>query len=63
MQQIKKLTVVRATSGNLILMDYIEKVLEKLKEWTRKLVEALFGPQVQPEPEPIPIPVNDRSRR
>ena len=53
----------RVTSGNLILMDYIEKVLEKLKEWTRKLVEALFGPQVQPEPEPIPIPVNDRSRR
>ena len=49
--------------NSLILMDFIEKVLEKLKEWTRKLVEALFGPQVQPEPEPIPIPVNDRSRR
>ena len=44
-------------------MDYIEKVLEKLKEWTRKLVEALLGPQAQPELEPIPIPVNDRSRR
>lgn len=44
-------------------MDYIEKILEKLKEWTRKLVEALLGPQAQPELEPIPIPVNDRSRR
>jgi len=44
-------------------MDYIEKVLEKLKEWTGKLVEALLGPQAQPELEPIPIPVNDRSRR
>ena len=44
-------------------MNYIEKVLEKLKEWTRKLVEALLGPQAQPELEPIPIPVNDRSRR
>ncbi|BAU41345.1 MULTISPECIES: hypothetical protein [Cyanophyceae] len=44
-------------------MDYIDKVLEKLKEWARKLVEALLGPDVQPEPEPIPIPVDDRSRR
>ncbi|WP_448604313.1 hypothetical protein [Thermoleptolyngbya sp.] len=44
-------------------MDYIDKVLEKLKEWARKLVEALLGPDVQPEPEPIPIPVDDRGRR
>jgi predicted RNase H-like HicB family nuclease len=44
-------------------MDYIEKVLEKLKEWARKLVEALLGPEAEPEPEPIPIPVNDRTRR
>lgn len=44
-------------------MDYIEKVLEKLKEWTRKLIEAMLGPEPEPEPEPIPIPVNDRSRR
>jgi hypothetical protein len=45
------------------LMDYIDKVLEKLKEWARKLVEALLGPDAQPEPEPIPIPVRDRNRR
>ncbi len=44
-------------------MDYLEKVLEKIKEWTRKLIEALLGPDVQPEPEPIPIPVNDPQRR
>jgi hypothetical protein len=44
-------------------MDYIEKVLEKLKEWARRLVEALLGPESQPEPEPIPIPVNERGRR
>jgi len=44
-------------------MDYIDKVLEKLKEWARKLVEALLGPDVQPEPEPAPIPVDDRGRR
>lgn len=44
-------------------MDYLEKVLEKLKEWTRKLIEALLGPEAQPEPEPIPIPVNDPQRR
>ena len=43
--------------------DYIEKVLEKLKEWARKLIETLLGPEVQPEPEPIPIPVNNPGRR
>ena len=44
-------------------MDYIDKILEKLKEWARKLIEALLGPDVQPEPEPIPIPVRDSQRR
>jgi hypothetical protein len=44
-------------------MEYIEKVLEKLREWARKLIEALLGPDAQPEPEPIPIPVRDPERR
>jgi hypothetical protein len=44
-------------------MDYLEKVLEKVKEWARRLIEALLGPEAQPEPEPIPIPVNDSQRR
>ena len=44
-------------------MDYLEKVLEKIKEWARKLIDALLGPEAQPEPEPIPIPVNDSQRR
>ncbi|WP_197480108.1 MULTISPECIES: hypothetical protein [unclassified Anabaena] len=44
-------------------MDYIDKVLEKLKELARKLIEALLGPEVEPEPELIPIPVDERSRR
>jgi hypothetical protein len=44
-------------------MDYIEKVLEKLKELARKLIEAILGPEVEPEPELIPIPVDERSRR
>lgn len=44
-------------------MDYIEKVLEKLKELARKVIEALLGPQAEPEPVPIPIPVDDRRRR
>jgi hypothetical protein len=44
-------------------MDYIDQVLEKLKEWARKLIEALLGPEAEPEPEPIPIPVNDRQRQ
>jgi hypothetical protein len=44
-------------------MDYIDNVLEKLKELARRLIEALLGPETEPEPELIPIPVNDRSRR
>jgi hypothetical protein len=45
------------------LMDYIERLLEKLKQWAGKLIEALLGPEMQPEPELIPIPVDDRARR
>lgn len=44
-------------------MDYIEKVLENLKDWARKLIETLLGPEAEPEPELIPIPVNDRASR
>lgn len=44
-------------------MDYIDKVLEKLKEWARRLIEALLGPEVEPEAERIPIPVDDRRYR
>jgi hypothetical protein len=44
-------------------MDYIEKVLEKLKQLARKLIEALLGPETDPEPELIPIPVNERPGR
>ncbi len=44
-------------------MEYIEKVLEKLKEWARELIEALLGPEPQPEVEPIPVPVDDLQRR
>ncbi len=44
-------------------MDYIDKVLEKLKEWARKLIETLLGPETQPELEPIPIPVHEPGRR
>jgi len=44
-------------------MDYIDQVLEKLREWARKLVETLLGPDVQPDLEPIPVPVKDYPRR
>ena len=44
-------------------MDYIDKVLEKLKEWARKVIDALLGPEAEPEPVPIPVPVSDRHRR
>lgn len=44
-------------------MDYIEKVLEKLKDWAQKLIESLLGPTSEPEPELIPIPVKEPYRR
>lgn len=44
-------------------MDYLEKLIEKLREWADKLIESLFGPDSEPEPELIPIPVNDPQRR
>ncbi|HEY9846585.1 MAG TPA: hypothetical protein V6D03_10345 [Candidatus Caenarcaniphilales bacterium] len=44
-------------------MDLIEKVLDKLGEWFRRLIEALLDPEVQPEAEPIPIPVREPNHR
>ena len=43
-------------------MDYIEKVLEKLREWVDNVIDALLGPEVQQEPELIPIPVKEPRR-
>ena len=44
-------------------MDYIDKIIEKLKDIAQKLIEVLLGPEAEPERESIPIPVNDRTRR
>ncbi len=44
-------------------MDYIDTLIDKLKEWARKIIEALLGPEAEPEAEPIPIPVNEPRRR
>jgi len=44
-------------------MDLIDKVLEKLKEWVRNLVDAVLGPDSFPEPEPIPVPVREPQRQ
>ncbi|NJL02393.1 MAG: hypothetical protein HC910_18200 [Spirulinaceae cyanobacterium SM2_1_0] len=44
-------------------MDYLDQVLEKLRDWARRLVETLFGPQTESEPELIPIPVDEPQRR
>ncbi|MBW4535653.1 MAG: hypothetical protein RLZZ535_2487 [Cyanobacteriota bacterium] len=43
-------------------MDYIDKILEKLKDIAQKLIEILLGPQAEPERETIPIPVDSRQR-
>lgn len=44
-------------------MDYLDNLLEKLRDMVGKLVDSLLGPELEPEPELIPIPVNDRRRR
>jgi hypothetical protein len=44
-------------------MDLIDKVLERLKDWARKLIEVLLGPETEPEAELIPIPVEQPKRR
>ena len=41
-------------------MDYLDKVIEKLKDWTQKLIELLLGPEAEPEADLIPIPIDDR---
>lgn len=44
-------------------MDYLDKVIEKIKDWTQKLIELLLGPEAEPEAELIPIPVDDSKNR
>ena len=44
-------------------MDYIDQILDRLKDLAQKLIEVLLGPEAEPEREAIPIPVNDRQRR
>ncbi|BFM40489.1 hypothetical protein [Synechocystis sp. LKSZ1] len=44
-------------------MDYLERLLDKLRELAQKIIEGLLGPQAEPEPELVPIPVQDRRSR
>ncbi len=44
-------------------MEYLEKILDALKNLARKVVDAVFGPEAEPELELIPIPVRDRNFR
>ncbi|HBW57323.1 MAG TPA: hypothetical protein DEF27_05765 [Oscillatoriales bacterium UBA8482] len=49
--------------GAFCSMEYIDRILEKLKEWARELIDALLGPATGPEAEPIPVPVDEPRRR
>jgi len=51
------------SQGVINSMDYLDKVIEKLKDLARKVIETLLGPQAEPETELIPIPVEDHPRR
>ncbi|MFM9267548.1 hypothetical protein [Tychonema sp. BBK16] len=49
--------------GAISSMENIEKVLEQIQEWVRKLIEGLLNPEPQPELIPIPVPVNQPRHR
>jgi hypothetical protein len=49
--------------GAISSMEYLEKILDALKNLARKVIDAVLGPEPEPELEPIPIPVRDRSYR
>ncbi len=42
-------------------MDWLDKVIEKIREWVERVIDTLLEPQKQPQP--IPIPVEDTPRR
>jgi hypothetical protein len=44
-------------------MNYLEKILEALRDWAQKLIETILGPETAPEAELIPVPVNEPQRR
>jgi hypothetical protein len=46
-----------------VLDKVLDDILEKLKEWADRVIEALFGPEAQPQAEPIPVPADNRVRR
>ncbi|NJK41820.1 MAG: DNA topoisomerase I [Acaryochloridaceae cyanobacterium SU_2_1] len=43
-------------------MDFLDQLIEKIKDMARWLAEALGGSHTEPELELIPIPVRDRQR-
>lgn len=44
-------------------MEWIDKLLERIREWVERVVDALLSPGSEPQPQPIPIPVDDMPRR
>ena len=61
--EIIKKVKLRISEGAVIPMDYIDQILDKLRELAKKLIEVLLGPEAEPEREVIPIPVDDRQNR
>ena len=43
-------------------MDYIEKAIDKLREWIDRVIDALLDSDPEREPELIPIPVQEPRR-
>jgi hypothetical protein len=58
-----KIQIRTVRQGAISLMEYIEKILDALKHLARKVIEAVFGPEPEPELVPVRVPVNDRHFR
>ena len=57
------LTIKIIKKGAIRSVENIEKVLEQIQEWVRKLIEGLVNPEPQPELIPIPVPANQPRHR
>jgi hypothetical protein len=45
------------------MLELLEQVWEKLKQWSRELLETLLGPEGEPDCETIPVRADDEAAR
>jgi len=45
------------------MLELLEQVWEKLKQWSRELLDTLLGPEGEPDYETIPVRADEADRR